>query len=218
MAGGGRRSTRSRIKSSTDADEDEPLRNTWINSKNPRDSSSSLRIFNVRLEIVLGFCVLSFLVIFFLIYGLVNTVEESQRPRVVTPFPAPKLMDLLWTPRSLVAGLGWLGVKDGRYYMRHIYKSMDRYRSSICTRNPLRMDRTYLQSSNVDWTMRRLVKYTTMRFSSPKIDIDGCGAVETVETIEEVDSSERRVGMSLKEEQENSDGAAKVDVDGGGLS
>ncbi|KAK0575137.1 hypothetical protein LWI29_034460 [Acer saccharum] len=94
MAGGSRRSARSRIKSSTDADEDEPLRNTRINSKNRRDSSNSLRLFNVRLEIVLGFCILSFLVIFFLIRRLVNTVEENQRPRVVTPFPAPKLMDL----------------------------------------------------------------------------------------------------------------------------
>ncbi|KAI9170391.1 hypothetical protein LWI28_027193 [Acer negundo] len=150
MAGGGRRNARSRIKSSTDADEDEPLRNTRINSKNRRDSSSSLRIFNVRLEIVLGFCILSFLVIFFLIYGLVNTVEETQRSRVVTPFPAPKLIDLpmfqgdhkeslYWgtyrphvyfgvrarTPRSLVAGLMWLGVKDGRYYMRHVCQDSD---------------------------------------------------------------------------------------------
>ncbi|KAK4856321.1 hypothetical protein QYF36_016284 [Acer negundo] len=56
-----------------------------------------------------------------------------------------------------------------------IYKSMDRYRSSICTRNPLGMDRTYLQSSNVDWTMRRLMKYTTMRFSAPGININNCG-------------------------------------------
>ncbi|TXG56065.1 hypothetical protein EZV62_017378 [Acer yangbiense] len=150
MAGGSRRSARSRIKSSTDADEDEPLRNPRINSKNRRDSSSSLRIFNVRLEIVLGFCILSFLVIFFLIHRLVNTVEENQRPRVVTPFPAPKLMDLpmfqgdhkeslYWgtyrphvyfgvrarTPRSLVAGLMWLGVKDGRYYMRHVCQDSD---------------------------------------------------------------------------------------------
>lgn len=93
MAGGGRRAARTRVKSSTDAEEDEPLRNPRINSKNRRHSSS-LRIFNVRLEVVLGFCILSSLIIFFLIHSLVNTVEEVERPRVVTPFPAPKLMDL----------------------------------------------------------------------------------------------------------------------------
>ncbi|KAL5762404.1 hypothetical protein ACOSP7_018668 [Xanthoceras sorbifolium] len=152
MAGGGRRSARSRVKSSTDAEEDEPLRNrnSRINSKNRRYNSSSLRIFNVKLEIILGFCILLSLIIFFLIHRLVNPVEETQRPRVVTPFPAPKLMDLpmfqgdhkeslYWgtyrphvyfgvrarTPQSLVAGLMWLGVKDGTYYMRHVCQDSD---------------------------------------------------------------------------------------------
>ncbi|XP_006306769.2 alpha-glucosidase 2 [Capsella rubella] len=73
---------------------------------------------------------------------LVN--DESQRPRVITPFPSPKLTDLpmfqddhkeslYWgtyrpqvyfgvrarTPKSLVAGLMWLVTKDGKHVMRH---------------------------------------------------------------------------------------------------
>ncbi|CAH8253646.1 unnamed protein product [Arabidopsis lyrata] len=70
--------------------------------------------------------------------------DESQRPRVITPFPSPKLTDLsmfqgdhkesmYWgtyrpqvyfgvrarTPKSLVAGLMWLVMKDGKQVMRH---------------------------------------------------------------------------------------------------
>lgn len=29
------------------------------------------------------------------------------------------------TPRSLVAGLMWIGVKDGRYHMRHVCQDSD---------------------------------------------------------------------------------------------
>ena len=52
-------------------------------------------------------------------------------------------------------------------------ESMDRSRSSIETRNPRRIDRTALQSSNVRRTTRRLVKYNTIRFSAPGNEIDG---------------------------------------------
>ncbi|CAL9216405.1 unnamed protein product [Arabidopsis halleri] len=70
--------------------------------------------------------------------------DESQRPRVITPFPSPKLTDLsmfqgehkeslYWgtyrpqvyfgvrarTPKSLVVGLMWLVMKDGKQVMRH---------------------------------------------------------------------------------------------------
>lgn len=51
---------------------------------------------------------------------------------------------------------------------------MERSRSSSCTRNPRRIDRTALQSSKVDRTTRRLVKYTTTRWSAPGILIVGC--------------------------------------------
>ncbi|KAK6160390.1 hypothetical protein DH2020_003771 [Rehmannia glutinosa] len=95
----------------------------------------------------------------------VNPLKETVKPRVVTPLPAPKLMDLpmfegehkeslYWgtyrphvyfgirarvvttnmlnkifvvarTPQSLLAGLMWIGVKDGRYFMRHVCQDSD---------------------------------------------------------------------------------------------
>ncbi|KAL7206853.1 hypothetical protein ACSBR2_019540 [Camellia fascicularis] len=85
-----------------------------------------------------------------MIHRLIISVEHPQKPRVVTPFPAPKIMDLpqfqgdhkeslYWgtyrpnvylgirarTPQSLVAGLMWLGLKDGRYFIRHVCQDSD---------------------------------------------------------------------------------------------
>ncbi|KAI8012468.1 Mannosyl-oligosaccharide glucosidase GCS1 [Camellia lanceoleosa] len=85
-----------------------------------------------------------------MIHRLLIAVEHPQKPRVVTPFPAPKIMDLpqfqgdhkeslYWgtyrsnvylgirarTPQSLVAGLMWLGLKDGRYFMQHVCQDSD---------------------------------------------------------------------------------------------
>ena len=102
MSGNGRRSARSRIKSATDADEDDPLRKTKPNLKVRKDHKSTstsrayspIRIFDVNLKVMLGLSVFAFFVIFFLIHRLVNQAEEAPRPRVVTPFPAPKVMDL----------------------------------------------------------------------------------------------------------------------------
>ncbi|KAK7825345.1 mannosyl-oligosaccharide glucosidase gcs1 [Quercus suber] len=153
MSGNGRRTTRSRTKSATDADGDDPLRNTKPNPKLRKDRNrahNSIRIFDVNLKVMLGVSVFAFFVIFFLIRRLVNPAEEVRRPRVVTPFPAPKIMDLpqfqgehreslYWgtyrphvylgirarTPRSLLAGLMWIGVKDGRYAMRHVCQDSD---------------------------------------------------------------------------------------------
>ncbi|KAI3908182.1 hypothetical protein MKW98_029483 [Papaver atlanticum] len=76
--------------------------------------------------------------------------EGDQQLRVNTPFPAPKIMDLpqfqgehkeslYWgtyrphvylgirtrTPRSLMAGLIWIGVKDGKYVIRHVCEDSD---------------------------------------------------------------------------------------------
>ena len=82
MSGNGRRTTRSRTKSATDANGDDPLCNTKPNPKLRKDRN---RAHN---------SVFAFFVIFFLIRRLVNPAEEVQRPRVVTPFPAPKIMDL----------------------------------------------------------------------------------------------------------------------------
>ena len=97
MSGNGRRTTRSRTKSATDADGDDPLRNTKPNPKLRKDRNrahNSIRIFDVNLKVMLGVSVFAFFVIFFLIRRLVNPAEEVRRPRVVTPFPAPKIMDL----------------------------------------------------------------------------------------------------------------------------
>ncbi|CAN8304148.1 unnamed protein product [Cochlearia groenlandica] len=80
--------------------------------------------------------------------------DESKRPRVVTPLPAPKLMDLplfqgehkeslYWgtyrpqvyfgvrarTPQSIVAGLMWLVEKDGKHVMRHFCENSDDLKS-----------------------------------------------------------------------------------------
>ncbi|XP_075658252.1 mannosyl-oligosaccharide glucosidase GCS1-like isoform X2 [Castanea sativa] len=152
MSGNGRRTTRSRTKSAADADGDDPLRNTKPNPKLRKDRNRAHNsiLFDVNLKVMLGVSVFAFFVIFFLIRRLVNPVEEVRRPRVVTPFPAPKIMDLpqfqgehreslYWgtyrphvylgirarTPRSLLAGLMWIGVKDGRYAMRHVCQDSD---------------------------------------------------------------------------------------------
>lgn len=62
-----------------------------------RDRSKSdgfIRILNVNLKYVLGFSAVAFLIIFFMVNHLVKPAKEAKRPRVVTPFPAPKIMDL----------------------------------------------------------------------------------------------------------------------------
>lgn len=99
MTGSGRRRARSRIKSSTDGGDDRSLR---IEKPKPhpqyqRDRSrdhSLIRIPSVNLKALLGFGIVLFLLVLFLIHHLINPVERPQTPRVVTPFPAPKIMDL----------------------------------------------------------------------------------------------------------------------------
>ncbi|XVE85298.1 hypothetical protein DITRI_Ditri17bG0080500 [Diplodiscus trichospermus] len=155
MTGGGRRAARSRTRSSTDVnEEDDALHRTKPNSKlrraKTKDHGNALRILNANLKIMLGFSIVAAIIIFFLVNHLINPAEEAGRPRVVTPFPAPKIMDLplfqgehkeslYWgtyrpnvyfgirarTPRSLIAGLMWLGIKDGRYFMRHVCQDSD---------------------------------------------------------------------------------------------
>lgn len=98
MAGSGRTSARSRIKPTADAsDGDDSLRNAKRNLKARKGRSrdhSYIRIFDVNLKVVLGMSAFAFLVILFLIRHLVNPAGDARRPRVVTPFPAPKVMDL----------------------------------------------------------------------------------------------------------------------------
>ncbi|EEF47487.1 mannosyl-oligosaccharide glucosidase GCS1 [Ricinus communis] len=150
-------SARSRTKSSTnisDKNDGVSLRSNTKSSlksnKSRAKDQSLLKILNVDLKIVLGIGLFSFLIIFLLIHNLINHVEEAQLPRVITPFPAPKLMDLpqfqgdhkeslYWgtyrphvylgirarAPKSLIGGLMWIGVKDGRYLMRHVCQDSD---------------------------------------------------------------------------------------------
>ena len=98
MTGSGRRSARSRIKSHSDADDDDrSLRSAKLNPKlrmDRRRDQSLIRIPNVDLKALLGFGIVAFLVVLFLIYHLIQPIEQAQRPRVVTPFPAPKIMEL----------------------------------------------------------------------------------------------------------------------------
>ncbi|KAF5939858.1 hypothetical protein HYC85_021025 [Camellia sinensis] len=139
MAGSGRRN----------ADEDRtPLRNPKLRKHRSRDHSL-IRLLNIDLKVLLGFVIIAFLIVLFMIHRLIIAVEHPQKPRVVTPFPAPKIMDLpqvitrracigeliahpnvylgirARTPQSLVAGLMWLGLKDGRYFMRHVCQDSD---------------------------------------------------------------------------------------------
>ncbi|KAE9454234.1 hypothetical protein C3L33_13867, partial [Rhododendron williamsianum] len=140
MTGSGRRSARSRIKSSTDGGDDRSLR---IEKPNPhpqyrRDRSrdhSLIRIPSVNLKALLGFGIVLFLLVLFLIHHLINPVERPQTPR----FQGGHKESLYWgtyrpnvylgirarTPQSLVAGLMWTGVKDGRFSMRHVCQNAD---------------------------------------------------------------------------------------------
>ncbi|CAL5413179.1 unnamed protein product [Camellia sinensis] len=81
-------------ESNTDADEDgTPLRNPKLRKHRSRDHSL-IRLLNVDLKVVLGFAIIAFLIVLFMIHRLIIAVEHPQKPRVVTPFPAPKIMDL----------------------------------------------------------------------------------------------------------------------------
>ncbi|KAI8527967.1 hypothetical protein RHMOL_Rhmol12G0115200 [Rhododendron molle] len=140
MTGSGRRSARSRIKSSTDGGDDRSLR---IEKPKPhpqyrRDRNrdhSLIRIPSVNLKALLGFGIVLFLLVLFLIHHLINPVEGPQTPR----FQGGHKESLYWgtyrpnvylgirarTPQSLVAGLMWPGVKDGRFSMRHVCQDAD---------------------------------------------------------------------------------------------
>ncbi|KAL2547190.1 Mannosyl-oligosaccharide glucosidase GCS1 [Forsythia ovata] len=154
MTGASRRSTRSKAPPSSGVNNDDPsIRtvkpNTRIRKSGGREQNF-IRILNVNLKYLLIFGLVCFLIALFLVNHLIKPTEESVNPRVVTPFPAPKLMDLpmfqgehkeslYWgtyrphvyfgvrarTPQSLLTGLMWIGVKDGRYSMRHVCQDSD---------------------------------------------------------------------------------------------
>ncbi|KAI4336596.1 hypothetical protein L6164_015105 [Bauhinia variegata] len=153
MTGSGRTSARSRIRSSADNNDDDSLRTVKPNlklRKNRSKDRTSVPIFNVNFKVMLSISFIACFVILFLILHLVKPATDAQLPRVVTPFPAPKIMDLpqfqgehkeslYWgtyrphvyfgirarTPQSLIAGLMWIGVKEGKYDIRHVCKNED---------------------------------------------------------------------------------------------
>ncbi|XP_058103291.1 mannosyl-oligosaccharide glucosidase GCS1 [Magnolia sinica] len=115
---------------------------------------SSIRMMEVDLKALLGFGIIAFAIVVLVIYRHASYTEgggrDSQRSRVVTPLPAPKMMDLpqfqgehkeslYWgtyrplvylgirarTPQSLIAGLMWIGIKNGQYFMRHVCQDSD---------------------------------------------------------------------------------------------
>ncbi|CAH8257364.1 unnamed protein product [Arabidopsis lyrata] len=156
MTGASRRSARGRIKSSSFPGGDEGSDSLPYPPSIRRGKGKelvSIGAFKTNLKILIGLIILGILVIYFVINRLVRhglLYDEAQKPRVITPFPAPKLMNLsmfqgehkeslYWgtyrphvyfgvrarTPLSLVAGLMWLGVKDEMYVMRHFCENSD---------------------------------------------------------------------------------------------
>ncbi|CAI9785085.1 unnamed protein product [Fraxinus pennsylvanica] len=154
MAGASKRSIRSKTPSSSvDNYNDPSIRNVKPNTRIRKSGGSDqnfIRILNVNIKYLFIFGLVFFLIALFLVNHLIKPAEEPVKPRVVTPFPAPKLMDLpmfqgehkeslYWgtyrphvyfgvrarTPQSLLTGLMWLGVKDGRYSMRHVCQNSD---------------------------------------------------------------------------------------------
>lgn len=98
MTGSGRRTARSRVKSSTDDGEDRTLRNINPSPRLRKDRGrdhSFIRILDVNLRALLGFGILTFLIALFFINHLVKfPAVDDQMLGVITPFPAPKLIDL----------------------------------------------------------------------------------------------------------------------------
>ncbi|KFK41149.1 hypothetical protein AALP_AA2G092000 [Arabis alpina] len=150
MTGASRRSARARIKSSDEGS------GSLLYSASIRQGKGkkleSIGAFKANLTIMVGLIILGIIVICFVINWIVipGLYDNSHKPRVITPFPSPKLMNLsmfqgehkeslYWgtyrphvyfgvrarTPLSLVAGLMWLGVKDDMYVMRHFCENSD---------------------------------------------------------------------------------------------
>ncbi|KAF2286506.1 hypothetical protein GH714_017432 [Hevea brasiliensis] len=192
MAGSGRSSARSRIKFSTDSGDDGALRGAKPNSKLRRDRSkdhSLIRILNVDLKIMLGIGVFSFSIIIFLIHNLVRPLNKLRRLGgfIFLKFQGEHKESLYWgtyrphvylgirarTPQSLVAGLMWIGLKDGRYYMRHLCQDSDElstygwtqhngrdFGHQVLVDQGLKLETSFLKSKNEgsgyggDWAVR----------------------------------------------------------------
>ncbi|KAL9248511.1 Mannosyl-oligosaccharide glucosidase GCS1-like protein [Drosera capensis] len=155
-----RRTARTKPKPSTDeSDHNHPATNPNSNRRPPIDQSRNRSFINLKsiAAIMIAVSAISILLLLFLFYR--DSREEiigggDERPRVVTPFPAPKVTDLpqfqgehkeslYWgtyrplvylgirarTPQSLLAGLIWIGVKDGRFHLRHVCQDSDQLKT-----------------------------------------------------------------------------------------
>ncbi|KAG9447903.1 hypothetical protein H6P81_014031 [Aristolochia fimbriata] len=153
MTVGSRKSARSRGKAPADVqDEDPHTSRKQVSQKSRRDgrNTHSLQLMDVNLKLLLGFAILASAVAGYVIYYHEGSFREVEKPRIITPLPAPKMMDLpqfkgeheeslYWgtyrphvylgirarIPRSLIAGLMWIGVKAGQYHMRHVCQDSD---------------------------------------------------------------------------------------------
>ncbi|CAL5433583.1 unnamed protein product [Camellia sinensis] len=122
-------------ESNIDADEDRtPLRNPKLRKHRSRDHSL-IRLLNVDLKVLLGFAIIAYLIVLFMIHRLIIAVEHPQKPRVVTPFPAQRSLIFLSfkviTRRACIGELIALTLilefvrVDGRYFMRHVCQDSD---------------------------------------------------------------------------------------------
>ncbi|KAL0364311.1 UNVERIFIED_CONTAM: Mannosyl-oligosaccharide glucosidase GCS1 [Sesamum angustifolium] len=138
-----RRNPRGKPKTSPDGDQPPTDGSLDPNIRIPggRDRNAN-RMMSFTLKILFFSGIILFIIGLFMKNYSVNSVKKSVRPRVVTPLPAPKLMDLsmfegstrrVYTGEHIglmfilefVRGLMWIGVKDGRYFMRHVCQDLD---------------------------------------------------------------------------------------------
>ncbi|KAL6521508.1 hypothetical protein OROGR_018077 [Orobanche gracilis] len=144
-----------RSKPSFDSDQSSHKENVNTKTREPDGRArTSNRVVNSTIMVLVASGILLIMVRLYIKSYYVKPVKETVRPRVVTPLPAPKLIDLrmfqgehkeslYWgtyrpqvyfgirarTPQSLLAGLMWICVKEGRSYMRHVCQDSDDLRT-----------------------------------------------------------------------------------------
>ncbi|KAK8928705.1 Mannosyl-oligosaccharide glucosidase GCS1 [Platanthera zijinensis] len=160
MTEGSRRTSRIRAKLPAGGGDIDPLagnqRATVLRRRGKSLDHGLLKLMNVRVRTLLGIGLLflSLLIVSFFFYNRKGPADEDTEVRklmrVVTPLPAPKMLDLpqfqgehkeslYWgtyrphvyfgirarTPQSLIAGLMWIGIKNDQYFLRHVCQDSD---------------------------------------------------------------------------------------------
>ena len=90
MSGNVRTTARSRVRSSSAEPKTDPLRQETTSNRH-RTKYETNSTSNFKLFLAITFFLIT---IFFLIHHFVTSAAQPHLPRVVTPFPAPKIMDL----------------------------------------------------------------------------------------------------------------------------